>query len=168
MKFRGKRLSSNFRRSVSLPRPDGSQWEMEIKPLRLSFHRSLRERGIEPPSPPRKVCRDAQGRALRDAEGLAVLQRDEADRDYQLALERYHQRVATLIVWECLNGDMRYEFESPVPNSKEGWPEFADQLHVELENSGWSSGDVIWFCEQVAELSHLAGDHSQESYQRFF
>ena len=168
MKFCGKQVVGEFCRGVSLSRPDGTVWEMEIRPLPLSLQRAWRERGILQPTAPTKVSRDSQGRVLRDGDGLAVLQRDESAAEYLLEMEKYHQRVAVLVVWECLRGDVRYEFETPVPSSRESWVSFADAFHEELEQAGWSSGDVIWFCDRVAELSHLAGDHVQESRAGFF
>ncbi|MCA8989398.1 MAG: hypothetical protein KDA78_17240 [Planctomycetaceae bacterium] len=168
MRFLGERVGGEVRRVVRMPREDGEDWEMEIRPLRLSFHRVLRERGIVAPSAPTRVSRDAQGHVLRDGDGLVVLQRDESDRGYLSGMELYHQRVAAMIVWESLQGDSRYEFETKKPGEGENWERFADELLIELEQSGWSVGDVLWFCEQVGELSRMTGEHVREGRARFF
>ncbi|MBL4884413.1 MAG: hypothetical protein JKY95_07750, partial [Planctomycetaceae bacterium] len=90
------------------------------------------------------------------------------DARYLEAVEKYHQRVATLVLWEALKGDDRIEFETVVPESHGGWDLFADQLHVELEESGWTAGDLIWVCERVSELSNLTGENFRDAQQNFF
>ncbi|MCG6154895.1 hypothetical protein [Rubinisphaera margarita] len=168
MKYCGKVVSGDYSRVVAMGRPDGSSWEVCVRPLRLSFHRVLRERGVMMPQPPTRVSRDSQGRVIRDADGVAVLQRDESDAGYLAAVEKYHQRVATLIVWESLREDSRFEFEVKEPAEGGDWGAFADALYVELEEAGWTAGDVIWFCEQVAELSQLSAGHVREARADFF
>ncbi len=168
MRIGGKKVQEKYLRRVRLPRPDGSFWELEVSPLRLGFLQTLHERGIVVPSAPTKVARDSSGKPLRDAEGFAVLQRSESDSQYLEAVEKYHQRVATLVLWEGLQADKQVEFETPVPEGDDDWALFADQLHTELEHSGWTAGDLIWVCERVAEMSNLTGEHFRESQQDFF
>lgn len=168
MRIGGKKIQEVYSRRVRLPRPDGGSWDLMVQPLRLGFLQTLHERGIVVPTAPTKVARDSSGKPLRDAEGFAVLQRDESNLQYLEAVEKYHQRVATLVLWEGLQGDEQVEFETSVPDRVDGWDLFADQLHAELEQSGWTAGDLIWICERIAEMSNLTGEHFRESQRDFF
>ncbi len=168
MRLGGKKIQDRYLRLVRLPRPDGSFWEFAVSPLRLGFHQTLQQRGIVAPSAPTKVARDSSGKPLRDADGLAVIQRDENDSQYLEAVEDYHRRVAMIVLWEGLKSDERIEFETSVPKEQVGWDLFADQLHAELEQSGWTAGDLIWICERIAEMSNMTGEHFRESQQNFF
>ncbi len=168
MRMAGKKIRDRYSRRVQLPRPDGSFWEFALSPLRLGFHRTLHERGIVAPPVPTKISRDSSGKPLRDAEGLAIIQPDENDSQYLEAVEVYHQRVALIVLWEGLQADDRIEFETPAPEGNQGWDLFADQLHTELEQAGWTAGDLIWMCERIAEISNMSGEHFRESQRDFF
>lgn len=168
MRLGGRELREEYRRTVLLPRPDGSTWALTIRPLRLGFSQWLRERGIVPPTAPVKPMRDSQGRLMRDAEGLVLMQRDEADAAHALALDGYHQRLATLLVWEALRDDATLEFASQPPEAGGDWRDFADALTSELAEAGFTAGDILWLCEEIAALSNLAGSHAEGGQGRFF
>lgn len=169
MRMQGKRLAEDYRRQVMLPRPDGSVWALTIQPLRLGFQQWLKERGILTPAVPRKLVRDSSGKPLRDAEGLVLTQRDEAHPDYEVAVEQYHQRMAALMIWEGLKADDNIQFETPLPEEQEvHWSGFADAVLQELDQAGFTAGDLVWLCEQIALMSHLVKDHLQTEQQNFF
>lgn len=118
MKVQGEVLRGEYRRSVELPRPDGSSWRFLIQPLSLGFSRQLRVHGIIPPARPTRVVRDGAGKPVRDSQGLAVLAGDDERGDYQVALERYHQRMAALMIAEALGSDPDVEFQTVRPTAK--------------------------------------------------
>ena len=167
MKINGRSQSESFVRQIALPRPDGSRLVLRVKPLPLGFHRRLRSSGIAPPAPPTRVARGSDGRPLRDAQGLAVLVPDEHDSEHLADVELYHQRVAVLVASEALSADTNVEFESAVPANGGDWPRYADSLHREFAQAGWSDGDLVWLCDQVCRLSNLVDEHLEESRQNF-
>lgn len=168
MRLAGRELREEYRRTLLLPRPDGTSWALTVRPLRLGFAQWLRERGVQPPCVPKKCLRDSQGRLMRDAEGLVLTQRDENDAAYLVEVDRYHQRLAALMVWEALRENGEVEFASEVPEGTAGWLEFADALLAELAGAGFTAGDLLWVCEEVALLSNLAGPHAEGSQRHFF
>lgn len=167
MKINGQPQSEKYLTPVALPRPDGSHLPLTLKPLPLGFHRQLKSRGLVPPKPPTRVARESDGRAVRDPQGLAVLVRDEHDVQYLAELELYHQRVAILVAAESLSGDRNVELESEPPNRSADWTGYADTLHREFEQAGWSDGDLIWLCDQVCRLSNLVDEHLKETHGNF-
>ena len=167
MKWQGRELKAEYERVVQVPRPDGTEWEFRLRPLRLGFQWRLRELGIIPPTRPTRVARDSQGRPQRDAQGLGVLVPAEEDADYQMEVERYQRRVAALIVAEGIAGDPNWELEAQPPRNTTGWSEYADRVWDELEGAGWLPGDVLRLCEEINRLSHLAGEHLEESQANF-
>lgn len=159
MKRLGEELRGEYRRTVELGRPDGSVWRFVIQPLSLGFSRELRQRGIVPPARPTRVVRDATGKPVRDAQGLAVLAGDDDDGKYQGELERYHQRMAVLMIVEGLRGDPEVTFDSVRPLGNEGWGTYADGLIEEFERAGLSAGDVGILCQEIARMSQLLPEH---------
>ncbi|MEW4528391.1 hypothetical protein [Maioricimonas sp. JC845] len=145
-------------RTVTLPRGDGSALTLTIQPLSLGFHRRLRERGIVPPTPPRRVARDAAGKPLRDESGLAVMLADEQDPQYLAEQEQYHHRVALLAVAESLAADPQVRFDAQPPASDDdaiAWTGYADALGAELEAAGFTAGDLVRLCTEICRLSNL-------------
>ncbi|WP_013627464.1 hypothetical protein [Rubinisphaera brasiliensis] len=168
MRRQGETIQQDYRQTVLLPRPDGSVWSLTLRPLRLGFPQWLKERGLQPPTAPVTLLRDSQGRPLRDSDGQALTQRNEQSADYLLAVERYHQRLATMMVWEALQADDTVEFDTPRPDDAGDWLAFADAILNELIQAGFAAGDLIWLCEQVAVLSNLAGDQLRQARSAFF
>lgn len=156
-----------YSRVVSLPRPDGTVWSFTLRPLPLGFHRRLREQGVISPVPPTRIARDSQGKPLRDDAGLAISQLDANDPEYLASVETYHQRIATLAFAEALQADPHASFETPTPGPGGNWNAYADSLYAELEMAGFSAGDLISLCDEVARLSNLLGDHLQRSQSSF-
>ena len=140
---------------------------LRMQPLRLGFARSLRERGIAPPEAPVRVARDSSGRPLRDERGQVVSITAESDAAYLRELELYHQRVAVLAVAESLEADSEVTFEAPRPAGDSGWIEYADALYGEMEQAGFTAGDLVHLCGYACRLSNLAGDHLREASRGF-
>ncbi|MCA9053855.1 MAG: hypothetical protein KDA75_08460 [Planctomycetaceae bacterium] len=155
---------------MTLPRPDGEAWIFTVQPLSLGFHRRLREHGVTAPFAPVRLARDSAGRPLRDAAGVVVTTTDAADPQFVEQLEQYHQRVAVLAVAEALQVDPQVSFEArpPAADAPYGaWCDYADALYAELESAGFSAGDLILFCDAIARLSNLIGDHLQQARSNF-
>lgn len=167
MRIKGLQPRSSYSSVCELPRPGGESIVLRMQPLRLGFARSLRERGIVPPEPPLRVVRDASGRPLRDERGQAVTVAAETDGEYLRQLELYHQRVAMLAVAESLEADPDVTFETPRPDGNNGWSEYSDALHAEMERAGLTAGDLVHLCEYACRLSNLAGDHLREASRGF-
>lgn len=168
MKVPGGAPRDGYRQEIQLSRPNGDVWRLTIRPLGLGFSRDLRRHGIFAPECPTRIARDSQGRPMRDAQGMAVMIAAKEDRDFQLAMEVYHQRVAALMIAEGLEGDPQFQFETVRPDKQECWGNYADELLRELEESGWSLGDVAHVCQEVAKLSRLLPEHLQEGEGAFF
>ncbi|REJ71574.1 MAG: hypothetical protein DWQ34_06115 [Planctomycetota bacterium] len=167
MKIAGRNNLNEFHEVCRLPRPNGEELALTMRPLPLGFSQRLRQRGIAPPSPPRRVARDSSGRAIRDESGLAVMVADEQDAEYGLALEAYHRRVAVLAVAESLQADAQIEFESGAPDGNAGWEAYADSLFAEMEESGFTAGDLVQLCTFVCRLSNLTGEHLTQAAASF-
>lgn len=173
MRVRGQELTAIGAQRVSLVRGDGSTLPLLVRPLPLGFHRRLRSMGLVPPQPPVRVARDAGGAPLRDAQGHAVRLRDDGDPAYLAAAELYHQRVAVLAVAEALQGDPDVEFASRPPvemgNSSESnaWTGYADALYAELEQAGFTAGDLTQLCGFVCRMSRLLDEHLREARGNF-
>jgi hypothetical protein len=171
MKLNGQPLGTSIRQPFTLPRTDGSSLTLTLKPLSLGFHHRLRQRGIHPPTPPVKVARDSAGRPVRDASGQAVTLSDVQNHAYLAELERYHQRIAVLAVVEALRGDAGISFETPSPDEREAnadeWLRYADTLFEELEQSGFSAGDLILLCQEICRISNLLDDHLAAAQANF-
>jgi hypothetical protein len=150
-----------------LPRPGGAAIALRMQPLRLGFARSLRERGLVPPEPPLRVARDSSGRPLRDERGQAVMTAAETDTEFARSLELYHQRVAVLAVVESLEADADVTFGARRPSGIEGWIEYADAVYAEMEEAGFTAGDLVHLCAYACRLSNLAGDHLRSSVRGF-
>jgi hypothetical protein len=172
MRINGQQVNDTYFRQIELPRADGRSLCLKISPLSLSFQSQLRRHGIVKPLPPTRVARDSGGQPIRDRQGLAVLTADEHDHDYLEQQELYHQRVAVLVLAESLRADPAVEFESQPPQlsdqqSSGDWSDYADRLYGELEEAGWSAGDLIWVCHEVSKLSNLLTEHLQETERNF-
>ncbi|WP_437206457.1 hypothetical protein [Planctomicrobium sp. SH664] len=167
MKLNGAPLTNTLVRTYALPRVGGDPLMLQLQPLSLGFHQRLRERGIVLPVPPLKIARDAGGKPQRDAQGNAVTLQDVNQPDFRRDLDRYHQRVAVLAVAESLRGDPCLTFDSPVPVSAEGWPIYADNLFTEMEQAGFTAGDLILLCREVCRLSNLLEEHLAHAQQNF-
>lgn len=165
--IRGLQPRSSYSSVCELPRPAGGAIALRMQPLRLGFARSLGERGIVAPEPPLRVARDAAGRPLRDERGQAVMMSAEADAGFARSLELYHQRVAVLAVAESLEGDPEVAFGAQRPPGDDGWIEYADAIYVEMEEAGFTAGDLVHLCTFACRLSNLAGDHVRESARGF-
>jgi len=138
-----------------------------MQPLRLGFARGLRECGLVPPEPPLRVARDSAGRPIKDERGQAVMTAVEADADYVRSVEQYHQRVAVLAVVESLEADPDVAFGARRPAGNEGWGEYADAVYAEMEEAGFTAGDLVHLCSYACRLSNLAGDHLRASARGF-
>lgn len=139
---------------------------VEVQPLALGFQRRLKERGIVCPAAPKTVARDSAGRALRDGRGEPVLLADESAATYQAAVERYHERVAVLMVAEGLSDDDC--FETPCPTGDEGWDVYADSVVEEMSAAGWTTGDLVRLCDAVCRVSRLTESDVSEAASDFF
>ena len=168
MKLNGQPLARHFTTTVELPRPGGGGPVLTLRPLPLGFLEGLSQRQIAAPLPPVRVARDSQGRPLRQPDGTAVLIPDEQAADYRTERELYHRRLAVLAVVEALGSDSRIEFESRTAADSGDWREWADRLHTELVDAGFTAGDLVWLCRQVMQLSNLLDGHLKESEARFF
>lgn len=153
-----------FEREVMWRRVDGESVPLRIRPLRLGFRERWAGWGIVPPESPRRVVRDSQGRLVRDERGLAVLTADEMGPAYRAACERYQARVAGLLVAEGLCGGLAIRAQAPNPGD-EGTV-YADAVLTELDEAGFSAGDVLWLCDEILRLSRLGGEHLSQEEDR--
>lgn len=167
MRIKGLQPRSSYSSVCELPRPGGAGIVLRMQPLRLGFARSLRERGIAPPEPPLRVARDAAGRPLRDERGLAVTVTAEPDPEYVRQLELYHQRVAVLAVAESLEVDSTVAFAAMKPDAEGDWASYADAVYGEMEEAGFTAGDLIQLCAFACRQSNLAGEHLREAGRGF-
>lgn len=140
---------------------------LTMSPLPLGFSRRLRERGVWAPSPPSRIARDAGGRPVRDERGQAVTLNDDSDPEYRRELELYHQRVAVLSVVEALRADPHVTFEAERPSGEAGWAAYADAVYAEMEQAGFTAGDLVHLCSFACRMSNLAGEHLREASQGF-
>lgn len=167
MRVPGLQTRSSYSSVCELPRPGGAGIVLRMQPLRLGFARSLRERGIVPPEPPLRVARDAAGRPLRDERGQAVTVAAETDTEYVRQLELYHQRVAVLAVAESLEADTAVKFTATKPDAAGDWASYADAVYGEMEETGFTAGDLIQLCTFACRLSNLAGEQLREAGRGF-
>jgi hypothetical protein len=170
MQINGQPSAAAPNQTVTLPRPDGSDWTFTLQPLPLGFHRRLRDHGVTPPTAPIRIARDSHGRPLRDDAGLAVTQADLTDSRYVADLELYHQRIAVLALAESLQADPNVRFDAPKPGdgvAGSSWPAYADALYAELESAGFTAGDLIHLCHSIGRLSNLLGDHLHQARANF-
>ena len=91
----------------------------------------------------------------------------ETDLDFARSLELYHQRVAVLAVVESLEADADVTFGARRPSGNEGWVEYADAVYAEMEEAGFTAGDLVHLCAYACRLSNLAGDHLRTSVRGF-
>jgi hypothetical protein len=166
VKILGQDTNPIYTMAITLPRPDGSEWILNVSPLPLGFHCRLMSRGMTTPVPPKKVTRDSQGRPIKDRSGLAVLMQDDHDPIYVAELARYQQMLAALMVYEGLKHDSTITFDAQPPESG-SWELFAEELCAEFESAGWSLGDVTRVCEEICRVSNLLDDHLQDAEQNF-
>jgi hypothetical protein len=158
MKFSGDSFCALGLSEFTLQRGNGASLVLRLRPLPLSFQQRLRRRGITLPLPPIRIARDSNGKPLRDPSGSAITLRDLQASDYLDALETYHQAVAALSVFEALQADPELTFESPVPQEQAGpdaWMQFASQLLEEMEQAGFTAGDLVQLCREICRLSNL-------------
>lgn len=167
MKLNGETCCERFSQRVELPRPEGAALVLTVSPLPLAFHRRLRLRGIVAPRKPTRVARDSSGKPLRDSQGLAVLAADEESGEYLAELDLYNQRVAALLIAEGLRDDASLLFETRQPGEGEDWTRYADGLCGEMEEAGWSAGDVALLCDHVFRVSNLLDDHVRGTTENF-
>jgi len=171
MRVRGQELAGVGSQRVSLARGDGSVLPLLVRPLPLGFHRRLRTLGLVPPQPPVRVARDVGGSPLRDAQGHAVMLKDESDATYLAAVELYHQRVAVLAVAEALGNDPDIEWNAQPPAQgvieSAAWTGYADALFAELEAAGFTAGDLTHLCGLICRLSRLLDEHLRDARGKF-
>lgn len=167
MRIHGHTAPMQHTLTVQLPRSDGGGPLLTLSPLPLGFARRLREHGVVAPVPPSRVARDPQGRPMRQANGQAVVLQDELDAEYLAERELYHQRVAVLSLVDALRDDPHVVFDTQAADFPHDWKPYADRVYGELEAAGWSAGDLVWVCMQVAKLSNLIETHLSETHADF-
>lgn len=166
MKIQGVTLGNEYARPFALPRPDGSEWTLRLSPLPLGFHRRLSERGIVSPAPPSQAARDSRGQLLKDERGMAVLMSNPHEPAYLALREQHQQQLAVLTIYESLRNDPDVEF-SATPPADGSWKEFAESLCRELEEAGWTLGDVGTVCDEIFRLSNLLDGDLQRAERGF-
>jgi len=169
MKFHGQSLQNPSFTLFQLPRGHHDPLVLCLRPLPLGFHQRLKLRGIQLPVPPLKIARDSAGRPLRDGQGQAITLLDQRDADYLAALDRYYRCVAVLSVVESLQGESQIHFETCRPDStaESDWMQYADLIFQELEDAGFTAGDLILLCREICRLSNLIDDHLLQARQNF-
>jgi|GEM_PF-2202513 len=170
MKLSGESFCAVGLSEFTLQRGNGASLVLRLRPLPLSFQQRLRRRGIISPLPPLRIARDSNGKPLRDQAGSAMTFRDLQAGDYLEALDTYHQAVAALSVFEALQADPEIAFESPVPNEQDGpdaWLRFASQLLEEMEQAGFTAGDLVQLCREICRLSNLIDDDLRRAQSSF-
>ena len=139
---------------------------VSVRPLPLGVHRRLLERGVVPPQPPQRVCRDSQGRVMRDERGLAVVDESPHEPRYLAERARYDERVAALLLAESLVNPAAVFDEWPTPptasSSRSGhaaddWLAYADAVLASLGRSDVTAGDFLRLCEAMQHVSGLSG-----------
>ncbi|QDT33637.1 hypothetical protein Mal48_28910 [Thalassoglobus polymorphus] len=171
MKLLGQDLELKFLQPFSLKRPDGRDWTFQLSPLPLGFQKKLRDKGITPPTPPVKISRDSTGKPIRDHAGQVVTFTDLNSAEFLSDSELYHQRVAVLAVVEALRNDSSVCFET-VPPEVDGtnglsWGDFADAVFQELEQAGFTPGDLLAFCDEICRISNMLDGHLREAQANF-
>lgn len=168
MQWNGRPLEADYAASFTLPRRSGEGLVMRLKPLPLGFQRKLRQRGLSQPLPPVRVARDPSGRPLRDGQGQVVSVPDAADARYQEELERYHQRVAALSFHQSVAEDASLCFETlPPAGDAADWGAFADRLLDEMEQAGFTAGDLTLICREICRISNLLDEHLTTAQANF-
>ena len=171
MQIQGQAALADHTSVIHLPRHDGTNLSLTLRPLPLGFYRQLRDRGLLPPVPPTRIARDPQGRPLRDAKGQVLTIPNELDDAYRTAVEHYHQRVAVLAIAEALTGASDVTFDTMPPtaddSSRESWEAYADRLHDELEAFGLNVGDFLTLTHEVCRISGLVEQHTAEAVATF-
>lgn len=162
-------LFPTSQRLVTLPRPSGEPLQLTMQPLTLGFHRKLRERGLHPPQPPRRIARDAGGKPLRDDTGMAIMTTDDRDTQYLDDLEAYHQRVAVLAVIESLQADSRVTVSAQPPTASDSvaWTKYADDVFAEMEAAGLTAGDLALLSQWTCRLSNLVESDIRRASENF-
>ena len=148
-------MSAPLTHTITLPR-DAGDLVVTLQPLPLGFHRRLLARGLAPPEPPTVVARDARGQVVRDDRGLAVLQASAYDAAYLASKASYEERLAVLMLRECLTDDAL--LIDPLPAESAGaetWATFADQQLAALSKQGVTAGEFVRLCRGVSEASGL-------------
>lgn len=129
---------------------------VRLRPLPLGFHRLLLQRGLVPPEPPLKVCRDSRGQAVRDDRGLAVMRHAAADPNHLVAKARYDERIAAVMVKASLSDKAALGAEPLETEPAEGdWIAYADRLLESLARAGVTAGDFVALCRGVSHASGL-------------
>jgi len=170
MKFNGQINAALTPVPFILPKGGQDAWTFLLHPLPLGFHRRLRDRGILPPTPPVKVARDSSGKPLRDPQGMATTYFDAHHPDYLKQLDQYHLAVAVLTLKEGLRADPQVTFDSLSPENDAGpvaWMEHTMDLFHELEQAGFTAGDLLKLCQEICRLSNLI-DPALNAAQRSF
>jgi hypothetical protein len=158
MKLSGRPVQNLFVSRYQLPRGTGEPLTLQLRPLPLGFHQRLRNRGIVTPLPPLKIARDSGGKPLRDAQGMVLTLTDQRQPEFLAEVNRYHQCVAVLSVVEALAGDPAISFETTPPGeaaTAETWRNYAESIFSELEQAGFTAGDLVLLCREVCRLSNL-------------
>ncbi len=168
MKIHGERVGGRARTVVLWKLPAGGEVELSVSALPLGFACQLRRRGVVMPVVPVRVARDKEGRPLKDGAGLAVPMEDRGDCGYMEAVERYHQRVAMLVLYEGLRGNAHWQWECVEPGEGGDWCRFADALFEELETAGVTLGEVVWLCETITALGLQGQEQVPGARDRFF
>ncbi len=171
MKLLGQNLELNFLQSFLLKRANGSELTFQLSPLPLGFQKGLRDKGVTPPTPPVKISRDSTGKPMRDHTGQVITHADTNSAEFLSDSELYHQRVAVLAVVESLRNDSNVSFKTASPSRNESdstsWPEFADAVFQELEQAGFTPGDLIAFCDEICRISNMLDDHLRGAQANF-
>ncbi len=167
MQIQGQQVTARFTTTVQLPRPAGDGPVLTLQPLPLGFSRRLTAHLVQPPVPPVRIARDAQGKPLRQANGQAATMTDETDAEYRREREVYGQRLAVLAVVTALQADPHIRFETDAAAHPQDWRPYADALFNELEAAGWTAGDLAWLCQAVCRLSNLLDEHLPETAADF-
>jgi hypothetical protein len=160
MIFNGVPLSAEFHAVCLLRRGDSEPLAVRLNPLPLGFHQRLRRIGIIPPQAPLKIARDSNGKPVRDARGQVVTVQDGHHPDYLNALDEYHRCVGVLAIAESLKGnaDLRLESVPPAGEMKDEWISFVSAVLAEMEQAGFTAGDLPLLCREICRLSNLLDD----------
>ncbi|SFH68583.1 hypothetical protein [Planctomicrobium piriforme] len=170
MKLSGLPVQNFFVSRYHLRRVGGEPLTLQLRPLPLGFHQRLRNRGIVPPLPPLKIARDSAGKPLRDAQGMVLTLADQRQPEFLAELDCYHQCVAVLSVVEALAGDPAVAFETAPPSetaTAKTWRNYAESIFAELEQAGFTAGDLVLLCREVCRLSNLIDEQLSAVQETF-
>jgi hypothetical protein len=169
MIFNGVPLSAEFHATCLLRRGNAEPLAVTLKPLSLGFHQRLRRVGIVPPQPPTKIARDSNGKPMRDGRGNVLTVQDAQHPDYLAGLEDYHRCVGVLAIAESLRGNTELRLESipPTGEKREEWIAFVQSVLAEMEQAGFTAGDLPLLCREICRLSNLLDDQLAATQANF-